>query len=163
MTQLDVLVKNLTDNLEMLKHHLADFSDTDMMVRPVPAANHAAWQLGHLVFFEVMVCGMYELKGAPKLADDAKTLYGKDGASIDDPERFYKKEEGLNLLSQAHGVIVEWVKTLSEADLARPGPPPFKGWVDTIGDLLVAIPGHAMMHIGQFQVIRRKLGKKILF
>ena len=32
-----------------LAAHLGDFSEGDMLVRPAEKANHAAWQLGHLV------------------------------------------------------------------------------------------------------------------
>ena len=163
MALIDLIANDLAGNLETLKHHLADFSDADIMVRPVPAANHAAWQIGHLVAFEAMLCGMYAPAGAPKLPADAQKTYGKEGASSDDAARFFKKEEGLALLGQARGALVAWVKTLSEADLAKPGPEQFKGWVTSLGDLLLKIPMHTTMHIGQIQVIRRKLGKPILF
>ena len=56
-----------------------------------------------------------------------------------------------------------WVKTLTEADLAKPAPEQFKGWVATVGDLLFGILAHTTMHVGQIQVIRRKLGRPILF
>jgi hypothetical protein len=29
--------------------YLSDLSDADILVRPVPTANHIAWQLGHLI------------------------------------------------------------------------------------------------------------------
>ena len=163
MATTDLIATELTGNLEMLKHHLADFNDADMMVRPVPNANHAAWQLGHLVAFEAMLCGMYAPASAPKLPADAKQTYGKEGAPSDDAARFFKKDEALQMLSQARAGLVAWVKTLSEADLAKPGPAEFKGWVTSIGDLLMKVPGHTTMHVGQFQVIRRKLGKPLLF
>ena len=158
-----LLADGLAANLDMLKMHLADFSDADMMVRPVEGANHAAWQLGHLLTFETMVCGMYSPKSAPKLPDNAQSLYGKEGAKNDDKGAFIRKDEALTLLGKARGGIIEWARGLSDADLQKPGPEQFKGWVNTIGELVLAIPSHASMHIGQFQVIRRKLGKPILF
>ena len=36
----------------MLQFTLGDFSDADMLARPAPSANHAAWQLGHLIAAE---------------------------------------------------------------------------------------------------------------
>ena len=162
MAQIDLIANNLAGNLDLLKSVLADFSDADMLIRPVPDANHAAWQLGHLAFFEAMVCGMYVPSKAPTLPADSKTLYGKEGASIDDPSRFFTKDEGLKILGQTRAALVDWARTLTEADLAKPGPEQFKGWVNTIGDLLITIIVHTTMHVGQFQVIRRKLGKKIL-
>ncbi|HWE36028.1 MAG TPA: hypothetical protein VG406_05590, partial [Isosphaeraceae bacterium] len=33
----------------VLKMYVDDFTDADLFVRPVPAANHAAWQLGQVI------------------------------------------------------------------------------------------------------------------
>src|SRR4051794_12687205 len=46
MTTTELMADVLAQNLEVVKSTLADFSDADMLVRPAPAANHAAWQLG---------------------------------------------------------------------------------------------------------------------
>ena len=46
MALIDLIANDLAGNLETLKHHLADFSDADIMVRPVPAdltAIRALW------------------------------------------------------------------------------------------------------------------------
>src|SRR5262249_609324 len=34
---------------------LEDLSDADLLIRPVPGANHIAWQLGHLIDSEVQM------------------------------------------------------------------------------------------------------------
>ena len=31
------------------EQYLSDLTDADLLVRPVPGANHIAWQLGHLI------------------------------------------------------------------------------------------------------------------
>lgn len=159
----EMLANNLAANLGLLKNTLADFSDADMMVRPVDSANHAAWQIGHLLKFETTVCGMYNAPHAPKLPDNAKTLYGKEGAKSDDKGSFMRKDEALALLAQARAGIIEWVKGLSDEDLQKPGPEAFRSFASTVGDLILMVLGHTTMHLGQFQVIRRKLGKPILF
>jgi hypothetical protein len=159
----DLLANDMVQGQDLLKQHLADFSDADMLVRPVPAANHAAWQLGHLLAFEAMVCGMYVPQAAPKLPENFSKIHGTDGAKIDDPRQFMKKDEMLKNLDQAHTALVNWVRQMSLEDLAKPGPEQFKGWVNTLGELALGIVGHATMHLGQIQVIRRKLGKKVLF
>src|SRR5258708_34372986 len=108
MAQLDLLADNLAQNHDMLKQHLADFSDADMMVRPVPAANHAAWQLGHLLSFEAMLCGLYAPDAAPKLPENFMKLHGKEGASIDDAGQFMKKDQALKLLDQTPAAPGSW-------------------------------------------------------
>ena len=55
MTQAEMAAGLIERSTEMLKKHLDDFTDADLLARPVPAANHAAWQLAHLANFEVMV------------------------------------------------------------------------------------------------------------
>src|SRR5271170_7679494 len=60
MTQMELSADVLTRNLEMLRMTLADFSDADMLVRPCPGANHAAWQLGHLTAAETRMTGMFQ-------------------------------------------------------------------------------------------------------
>ena len=52
MKATELFAENLAGNLEFLKQELADFTDADMFVRPTPQANHAAWQIGHLVAAE---------------------------------------------------------------------------------------------------------------
>src|SRR5437764_10572581 len=37
----------------LLANYLEGLSDADLFVRPVPGANHLAWQLGHLISSEV--------------------------------------------------------------------------------------------------------------
>ena len=41
---------------------LADLSDADLFVRPVPGANHIAWQLGHLIIQEYRQMSSQELQ-----------------------------------------------------------------------------------------------------
>ena len=36
----------------MVESYLSDLTPEEMMVRPAPGANHAAWQLGHLISAE---------------------------------------------------------------------------------------------------------------
>jgi DinB superfamily len=120
--------------------------------------------VGHVLAFEVMCCKMYAPTAAPQgLPADMDKTYGKEGSTSDDPKRFLKKDELLKYLGQVNAGLAGWVRGMSPEDLAKPGPEQFKGWVNTIGELVLAIPVHETMHLGQIQVIRRKLGKKVLF
>jgi hypothetical protein len=163
MSHTDLLANSLAGNFEMLKSHLADFSDADLIVRPVPAANHTAWQLSHLLGLEAMLCHMYAPEAAPKLPEGFKKLGGAEGSKIDDAAQFMKKDELLEHLGRTSKGLAGWVRAMTPEDLDKPGPAEFKGWVNTIGELIIGIGGHTMMHVGQIQVIRRKLGKKVLF
>ena len=49
------------------------------------------------------------------------------------------------------------------SDFDKETPEKFRSWVATWGDLIGILSGHVTMHVGQFQVIRRKIGKPVLF
>ena len=163
MTPTELLAANLTRNLEMMKGTLADFSDADMLVRPVPGANHAMWQLGHCLSVET--AGLHALTPdlVPPLPDGIAPKFAKETAKVDDPAAFSTKAELLALYAKPRAGAAQWVKGLTEADLNKPAPERFARMAPTLGSFILLLPTHLMMHVGQFQVIRRKLGKAILF
>ena len=149
MTQAELYADILARDLELLNKTLADFTDADMLARPTPAANHAAWQIGHLIVAEgQMISAMKPGAPAPELPAGFAEKFKKETASIDDPAFFPSKAELLKLL---------------QATRAAATPERVQSWCPTVGHLAVLLPSHTSMHIGQFQVIRRKLGKPLLF
>src|SRR5262249_35490765 len=52
MTAKEVVRTSLDMDLQLLGMLLADLSDADLLVRPVPGANHIAWQMGHYLVAE---------------------------------------------------------------------------------------------------------------
>jgi len=157
--------RELAGNLEFVKSTLSDFSDADLFVRPCPGANHAAWQLGHLCNAETFMTGMAGAK-AVTLPAGFGEMFDKKTASIDDPKKFgdfATKAALLGLLEKVRGATIAWLDGLSASDLDNPSPEKFRQWAPTLAKLAIAQCGHMGMHVGQFQVIRRKLGKPILF
>lgn len=146
----------------MLAKHLADFTDADMLARTSPTANHAAYQLAHLL----RTTGPTLTAFAPeaKVAMPPKTV-GDDKAppTSNDPAAFATKDELLGAYSALIDAIVAAVRTMSEADFDKPAPEQFKNFAPTLGQLALMVPFHMSMHIGQIQTIRRKLGKPVLF
>jgi DinB superfamily len=163
MTQMELAADVLARNLEMLKMTLADFSDADMLVRPCPAANHAAWQLGHLTAAETRLTGMFQATGIPELPAGFEAKFTKETASNDDPAFYPKKAVLLDQFIKTRLAAAAWIKTLKPSDLDRPSPEKFAARIPTLGHVVAMLPAHLAMHVGQFQVIRRKLGKPVLF
>jgi hypothetical protein len=163
MTQTELLAELLTGNLDFVKMTLSDFSDADMLVRPCPGANHAAWQLGHLTNSESGSLALLAPDKARPAPAAFKEKFNKETAKIDDPKFFPGKGELIEAFSASRLATVEWAKSLTPADLARPTPDKVRSWAPTVGHLLAMTPVHVAMHVGQFQVIRRKLGKPVLF
>jgi uncharacterized damage-inducible protein DinB len=158
-----LLADVLARNLNMLKMTLADFSDADMLVRPAPAANHAAWQLGHLATAEHNLVNSAAPGTVPALPAGFADKFKKDASKSDDASQFPKKEEILSVIERNRKATIDWARGLSDADLERPSTNPLGGMCPRIADLVLLQADHLTMHIGQLQVIRRKLGKPVLF
>ncbi|HWE01175.1 MAG TPA: DinB family protein [Tepidisphaeraceae bacterium] len=163
MTPIEVMVGSLAQSQKMLNGHLADFSDADMFVRPTPAANHTAWQLGHLIQSEagmVNACAPGTILPPPAGFSDKFT---KETAKNDDPKAFASKAELLAVFEKGRAATIAWAKTLTPADLETLGPEKMRDFIPTVGHLLALLPVHDAMHLGQVQVIRRKLGRPNIF
>ena len=162
MTEIQLLTDLLRRDIEMVKATLADFSDADLLSRPCPGANHAAWQLGHLIGAESRMMNAVQEGVVPPLPAGFEEKFKKETASVDDPAFFPKKAELLDFLEKGRNATINWVKTLQPADLDRPTPERMKRFAPTVGQLLAMFPVHVAMHLGQFQVIRRKLGRPLM-
>jgi hypothetical protein len=163
MTTTELMVGALAGNLEMLKSHIADFTEQDMLVRPVPNANHTAWQLGHLVSAEGWMVNGVTPGAVPPPPTGFAEKFTKETSKIDDPKAFPSKTEILAAYEMTRGAVIAWAKTLTAADLDKPGPEKMRQFVPTVGSVLALLPVHTTMHLGQIQVIRRKLGRAIMF
>jgi len=163
MNQIEYIADGLHRNLEMMQMTLADFSDADMLVRPCPGANHAAWQIGHLIGAETRITVPYQSGAGAELPAGFAEKFTKDTSSNDDPKFFPNKAALVDQLAKTRAATIKWVRTLTPADLDKPGPERMIKMAPTLGHLLGLAMGHTMMHMGQIQVIRRKLAKPILF
>jgi hypothetical protein len=163
MSPNELAAQGLEGNLGFLNMTLADFTDADLLVRPCANANHTAWMLGHLTVAENHMGNAAKPGSMPELPAGFADKFTKETCAKDDANFFPKKKELLDQLARQRAATVAWTKTLTPADAAKPTPEPMRRFVPTVGALPVMIPVHAAMHIGQMQVIRRKLGKPILF
>jgi DinB family protein len=157
----DAIRSTLKSNLNMMSMTLADMSDQDLLVRPVPNANHIAWQLGHLIVGEHRMVAA--LGGTtPPLPAGFAEQHKKDMAAVDPPQGFATKEQYLDLLNKAREATLEAAAKLSEADLDKPVEGPMARIAPNLAALASFPAIHAYMHMGQFSVVRRKLGKPVL-
>jgi hypothetical protein len=164
MNAKDVIKTSLTSTRDLLGSYVGDLSDADLLVRPVPGANHIAWQLGHLIHAEGYLLGP-ELPGVayPELPAGFSGQHGKENAAMDPPKGFKTKAEYLDLFNRCRAATLAAVDKLSDADFDKPNKGPMKQFAPTLGKLLLLQSNHVLMHAGQFTVVRRKLGKPVLF
>jgi uncharacterized damage-inducible protein DinB len=164
MNAKDAIRHALTANHQILTMYLSDLSDADLLVRPVPGANHIAWQLGHLIaaegqFFVTQIPGARPLDLPAGFAEQ----HGKDTSSSDTTTGWKTKAEYLELFDKARAALLEALDKLPEADLDKPITGRLARIAPTVGALFMLAANHEMMHAGQFTVLRRKLGKPVLF
>ena len=153
----------LRSTQHVLNMYLGDLSDADLLVRPVPGANHIAWQLGHVISSECMLAGIIPGAKYPELPAGFADQHGPKAASLDPPKGFGTKNDYLDLFTKVREASIALASKLSEADLDKPNTGRVAEFAPTIGALLVLVANHTMMHAGQFTVVRRKLGKPVLF
>lgn len=167
MPHKQMLAESFTSNLELLKTELADFSDADMMCRPVPGANHATWQVGHLISAEASLLNVASAGAAPALPEGFERKFGHETTSCNDPAALAGKQELLELFTRVRQATVEWVRKTRLPELDKPLPESvparLRQMCPTVGHVAMLIIGHTTMHVGQIQVIRRALGKPVLF
>ncbi len=159
-----MLAETYAFNLEMIKMTLADFSDSDMLCRPAPKANHALWQLGHMINSETRLLEGIAPGTAPALPEGFGEKFGMDAVTCNDPAAFgHNKDQLLELFANVRGATIDWIKTVKLPELDKPAPEQMRSRFPTVGHIAMLIYGHATMHGGQMQVIRRVLGKPVLF
>jgi hypothetical protein len=128
----------------------------------VPGANHIAWQIGHLVRAEANFLGNnFPGTAAAELPLGFAERHSKEAAKADDG--FATKAEYLDLFGKVRSATLAALEAMPDTDLDRPTAGPIAALAPTVGQALAFTGIHTMMHTGQFSVVRRKLGKPILF
>lgn len=153
------LASALEGSTGLLKMTLADMSEAELRERPAENANTPNWQIGHVMnaqAFLLTECG------APAFTFPAgfQEAYGGKGPT---GAAGLGKQELLELFDRVNGAGAAWVRTLSAEQLAAPTPEKYRGFAPTVAAMVNMMPMHVAMHLGQIQVLRRKLGKPVLF
>jgi hypothetical protein len=158
MNAIGVIRKALESTHNIVNMYLGDLSDADLLVRPAPTANHIAWQVGHLICSENMNAKVLPSVKYPALPAGFEARH--DNKNATDGLGYATKAVYLDLFDKARKATIAGVEGVTEADLDKP-----TGWefAPTVGELLQLTATHTMMHAGQFTVVRRMLGKPVLF
>jgi hypothetical protein len=163
MKATQVLETTLSSTQYLTTQYLSDLSDADLLVRPVPGANHIAWQLGHVIASEVsLVRGQLPTAAYPELPAGFAEQHKQEMATQESPKGFLNKQQYLDLFNRVREATKAAVAKLSDADLDRPSTGNMASFAPTLGAFLLLVANHTMMHSGQFSVVRRKLGKPVL-
>ena len=156
----DVIRDLLRNNDYILGAYLGDLADADLLERPAPGANHIAWQLGHLIKSEQ---GLLEYVPGARASSCPRHL----GSNTPPKPRTQKaagyltKAQYLELYKKSRDNISKIIDAVPDADLDKPTQGRMAAFAPTLRAILVLLANHPMMHLGQFAVVRRKLGKPV--
>lgn len=153
----DVMRTALDSADYILNAYLGDFSDEDLLVRPTELANHTAWQLGHLIVSTDVTLKFFD--AAVPLPDGFVSRYTKETARLNDAKDFDSKAVYFEIFAQQKAAVLKVLAGKSESDFDLPGEEKMRAYAPTIGTMLLIESTHMLMHLGQFAVARRKLGK----
>jgi uncharacterized damage-inducible protein DinB len=154
----------LSSTQPLLSMYLTDLSDADLLVRPVPNANHIAWQLGHLIKSEVdLIKSQVPLAEFPSLPAGFAEQYTKETAKTDSPKNFKTKAQYLDLFDQVRRATLASLDRLTDEDLDKATTGNMAAFAPNLAAFYILVSNHTLMHAGQITAVRRKLGKPVLF
>jgi hypothetical protein len=159
----EAIRQNLAGSDMVVQMYLSDLTDAELLVRPVPGANHIAWQLGHLIAAEHGLMSACYPGKMPPLPEGFADKYTTETAAADDPKAFLSKAEYLKLYEQQRAGTLKLLAEAPDTDFDKPAPEKFRSFVPTYGAMFNLQGSHWVMHAGQWAVTRRKLGRKPLF
>jgi hypothetical protein len=160
----DVIKSALTSTQNLLSWYVGDLTDAEFTERPVPTANHIAWQMGHVIAGEIfLIRDTLPDAAYPELPAGFVEQHDKATSNVQPPKGFGTKAQYLDLFNKVRGTTIALLDQLTDADLDRPTQGRMAQFAPKLGDLFVLVSNHTLMHAGQFTVLRRKLGKPVVF
>lgn len=143
--------------------YLADLTDSELLVRPVPGANHIAWQLGHCLSAERGLMESWRPGSMPALPADFDSRHTTATSRLDSASSFYSKAEYLDMIEKTRAATLKVLKATKAEEFDLPAIDPWKSFLPTVGAMFRCVGEHWMMHAGQWAVTRRKMGRAPLF
>lgn len=160
----EVVKTALSAARDVLGMFLGDLSDADLTVRPVPSANHIAWQMAHLIAAEKMLLeGQLPGVKYPEIPAGIAALGSERTGKVNPPGGYATKAQYMDAFNKMREASIAAVEKITDADLDRPTTNMMAKFAPTLGALLILVANHTLMHGGQFTVIRRALNKPVVF
>jgi len=162
-TATNILKASLETSAFVVNAYLEDLSDDDLFIRPTENANHIAWQLGHLITAENGMINQVCSGSMPALPEGFAEQYSQETSGSDDREKFHTKADYLRLMAEQRAASLAALEQVSDEDLEKPAPEEMREYVPTVGATFALLATHALMHSGQWVIVRRKLGRGRMF
>jgi hypothetical protein len=154
---------NIDSAYQIAQGYLGDLTEAELLVRPVPGANHTAWQLGHLLASAYDMVETTCPGSMPPLPAGFAEKYTPETSKVDSAGAFHHKAVYMNIAEEQHAATLKALDKLSDADLDKPSAEKFRSYAKTVGEVFCMQGTHLLMHAGQWAVTRRKLGRPPLY
>jgi hypothetical protein len=153
----DLLAHSLTASQNMLMRYTEDLTPPEYLHRPTPAANCAAWLLGHLAMTDRrLLSNTLKVSDLPPLPEGFDKRFSRDEGCPQAGD--FGDVTILRDIFRQHRerLIAEARRLTDSADEPLPkGHPMFK----TPREMVNFMALHTAMHAGQITIIRRSLGR----
>lgn len=149
---------------ERLRNQLAmqtvDIPDGGLCRQPLNGINHAAWILGHMIWFEHGLLTSVLNEKLPIVLDPNWTqVYGSASEPRNAPGLYKVKTQYLLMLEATAQAAVHALSHARPETFEQPNPNDrSKGMFPTIGTALAALCTHRSYHLGQLAIWRRIVG-----
>ncbi len=163
MNAIETLNFSLRFSQGVLMGALSDISESDLNTRAVPGSNRLNWQLGHLITSEREILGGIGCAYPELPAGFSEDHANKPEKTSNDLPMRWTVNDYKTLIEETRAASIAGLAKLSEADLDAPSGGNLASMAPKIGNLFELAAQHFLMHSGQVSVIRRKLGKPVLF
>ena len=153
----DVIAHSLMMSQVMLHRFVDDLGPQEMLHRPTPKANCAAWLIGHLILTERHALARLGVSDVPPLPDGFEKRFSRD-EGCPQANEFGDVSTLRALLDQHRNRTIGAVKRATSEQLDKPLDKPHPMF-QTVGQFGNFVAAHVMMHAGQITIIRRSLGR----
>jgi DinB superfamily len=99
----------------------------------------------------------------PELPAGFREQHSTEKAASDNRADYLSKDEYLRLAKEVRANTLRALERLSDADLDKPATGRVPPFIKTAGECFVLIGPHWASHAGQWVVLRRKLGRPVMF
>ncbi len=164
MTAVDLLKYGLGLSQQIIGGALKDIKDEDLSQRPGPDSNTLAWQLGHIISSEKEMLQNFPGFKYPDLpAGFSEKHANKPEITKSDAPTGFTVADYVAQMNAIREATMARVAQLTDKDLDHPSEGGIKEMAPTLGTVLELAAQHFTMHSGHLSVLRRKLGKPVLF
>jgi hypothetical protein len=136
---------------------LEDIPEDQLMYQPTPTANHALWVMGHVAITDEFFLREAGRRQVKKL-EAWKDLFFMGSTPKSSPADYPARSEIRDYLGVSRRDLMDWFKSLSEAELHAPLPQDFQTFGRSPAVLMTTIACHECVHAGQLTLVRKGLG-----